>query len=153
MVKSLNAAFTRRFDRPDAGKLALRLTFGGLMLFHGVAKIQHGVGWIANALQEQSLPSFIAYGVYVGEILAPILIILGLFTRPAALIYAFTLMVAFLMVGTGNIFTVTEVGAWGIENEFVFFMGGSSSCCWAAENTRSRAMKLINKVCNKEVPD
>lgn len=56
MVKSLNAAFTRLFDRPDAGKLALRLTFGGLMLFHGVAKIQHGVGWIAGALQEQGLP-------------------------------------------------------------------------------------------------
>lgn len=92
MVKSLNAAFTRLFDRPDAGKLALRLTFGGLMLFHGVAKIQHGVGWIAGALQEQGLPAFIAYGVFVGEILAPILIILGLFTRPAALVYAFTLV-------------------------------------------------------------
>ncbi|HAT4912885.1 TPA: DoxX family protein [Serratia marcescens] len=124
MVKSLNAAFTRLFDRPDAGKLALRLTFGGLMLFHGVAKIQHGVGWIAGALQEQGLPAFIAYGVYVGEILAPILIILGLFTRPSALVYAFTLVVAFLMVGTGKVFTVTDVGAWGIENELVFFMGG-----------------------------
>ncbi len=77
MVKSLNAAFTRLFDRPDAGKLALRLTFGGLMLFHGVAKIQHGVGWIADALQQQGLPAFIAYGVYVGEILAPILIVFG----------------------------------------------------------------------------
>ncbi|WP_213976007.1 DoxX family protein, partial [Serratia marcescens] len=77
MVKSLNAAFTRLFDRPDAGKLALRLTFGGLMLFHGVAKIQHGIGWIADALQQQGLPAFIAYGVYVGEILAPILIVLG----------------------------------------------------------------------------
>ena len=48
---------------------------------------------------------------------------MGLFTRPAALVYAFTLVVAFLMVGTG-IFTVTDVGARGIENELVFFMGG-----------------------------
>lgn len=56
MVKSLNAAFTRLFDRPDAGKLALRLTFGGLMLFHGVAKIQHGVGWIAGALRNRGCP-------------------------------------------------------------------------------------------------
>lgn len=61
---------------------------------------------------------------YVGEILAPILIVLGLFTRPAALVYALTLVVAFLMVGTGKVFTVTDVGAWGIENELVFFMGG-----------------------------
>lgn len=92
--------------------MALRLTFGGLMLFHGVAKIQHGVGWIADALQQQGLPAFIAYGVYV-EITAPILIVLGLFTRPAALVYALTLVVAFLMVGTGKVFTVTDVGAQG----------------------------------------
>ena len=61
--------------------------------------------------------------MYVGDP-APILIILGLFTRPAALVYAFTLVVAFLMVGTGKVFTVTDVGARGIENELVFFMGG-----------------------------
>lgn len=97
------------------------------------------------ALREQGLPAFIAYGVYVGEILAPILIILGLFTRPAALVYAFTLVVAFLMVGTGKVFTVTDVGAWGVKTNWCSLWAGLPSCCWAAANTRSRAMKPIDK--------
>ena len=45
-------------------------------------------------------------------------------TRPAALIYAINLLVATLMVGTGKFFTLTDVGAWGLENEMLYFMGG-----------------------------
>lgn len=124
MLKTLNMSFTRLVDKPDAGKLLLRLTFGALMLFHGVAKIQHGVGWIAASLQSAGLPAFIAYGVYIGEVVAPILIILGIFTRPAALVYTLTLVVAFIMVGTDKVFTLTNVGAWGIENILIFILGG-----------------------------
>ncbi|EGI1272938.1 DoxX family protein, partial [Escherichia coli] len=115
---------TRLTDHHDTGLLLLRLTFGILMLFHGVAKIEHGVNWIVSILQAVGLPGFIAYGVYIGEVVAPVLIILGIFTRPAALIYALTLLVATLLVGTGKFFTLTEVGAWGLENEMLYFMGG-----------------------------
>ncbi|MGC6230782.1 DoxX family protein [Hafnia paralvei] len=124
MITSLNQSFTRLTDHQDGGKLLLRLTFGLLMLFHGVAKIEHGIGWISAMLQEQGLPGVIAYGVFIGEIVTPILIILGLFTRPAALIYAINLLVATLMVGTGKFFTLTDVGSWGLENEMLYFMGG-----------------------------
>jgi putative oxidoreductase len=40
--------------------------------------------------------------VLIGEVVAPILIIVGLFTRPAALVLAFTMIVAWLMVGMGE---------------------------------------------------
>ncbi|EFC4345261.1 DoxX family protein, partial [Escherichia coli] len=120
----INVIFTRLTDHHDTGLLLLRLTFGILMLFHGVAKIEHGVNWIVSILQAVGLPGFIAYGVYIGEVVAPVLIILGIFTRPAALIYALTLLVATLLVGTGKFFTLTEVGAWGLENEMLYFMGG-----------------------------
>ncbi|WP_369334854.1 DoxX family membrane protein, partial [Vibrio cholerae] len=40
-----------------------------------------------------------AYGVLLGEVVAPCLIILGILTRPAALGLAFTMVVAWLMVG------------------------------------------------------
>jgi putative oxidoreductase len=53
-------------------------------------------------LVEKGLPGFIAYGVLIGEVVAPILIILGFLTRPAALVLAFTMVVAWLMVGTGE---------------------------------------------------
>lgn len=75
-------------------------------------------------LQAQGIPGFVAYGVYIGEIIVPILMILGLFTRPAAFIYAVNLLVATLMVGTGKFFTLTDVGAWGLENEALYFFGG-----------------------------
>jgi putative oxidoreductase len=32
-------------DNADLGKLIVRLTLGGLLLFHGIAKLFHGVGW------------------------------------------------------------------------------------------------------------
>ncbi|WP_145598978.1 DoxX family protein [Yersinia alsatica] len=124
MLATLNLWFTRLTNHPDGGRLLLRLTFGILMLFHGVAKIQHGTSWIAESLQAQDIPGFVAYGVYIGEIITPLLIILGLFTRPAAFIYAVNLLVAVLMVGTGKFFTLTQVGAWGLENEAMYFLGG-----------------------------
>jgi putative oxidoreductase len=42
-------------------------------------------------LVEKGLPGFIAYGVLIGEVVAPILII-RVFTRPAALVLAFTMV-------------------------------------------------------------
>ena len=55
---------------------------------------------------------------------APILIILGVFTRVAGLIAAFNLVVATLMVGIGNFFTLTKVGAWALEVEALYFFSG-----------------------------
>lgn len=102
MLERINVIFTRLTDHHDTGLLLLRLTFGILMLFHGVAKIEHGVNWIVSILQAVGLPGFIAYGVYIGEVVAPVLIILGIFTRPAALIYALTLLVATLWLEQGS---------------------------------------------------
>lgn len=124
MISQLNQWFNRLTDHPDAGKLLLRLMVGILLLFHGVAKLQHGVGWIVDMLQGAGLPGVIAYGVYIGEVVAPILIILGVFTRVSGLIAALTLVVATLMVGIGKFFTLTEVGAWALEVEALYFFGG-----------------------------
>ncbi|GAB7262241.1 DoxX family protein [Dickeya ananatis] len=100
----------------------LRLTVGILLLFHGVAKIQNGVGWISGMLAQHGLPGFIAYGAYIGEVLAPILIILGVLTRLSAAVVAFNLLVATLLVTLGKLFTVTNVGAWGLEGEAFYFL-------------------------------
>ncbi|POP46751.1 DoxX family protein [Superficieibacter electus] len=123
MLNKFNDAFTRFTDHPDFGRLLLRLTFGVLVIFHGIAKVNHGVDWISSILESKGLPGFIAYGVFIGEIIAPLLIIVGWFTRPAALIYAFNILVATLLVGTDKIFSITKVGAWGLENEALFFLG------------------------------
>src|SRR5918999_2784611 len=70
----------------DFGKLVLRLTLGILVLLHGIAKLRGGVGFLTPMVTGLGLPPWFAYGVYVGEIVAPIMVILGLFTRVGAFI-------------------------------------------------------------------
>ncbi|TCB93603.1 DoxX family protein [Enterobacter wuhouensis] len=123
MVKSLLIAVNEKLTCDDLGKLLLRLAVGGLMLFHGLHKLFGGVEFISGMLVEKGLPGFIAYGVLIGEVVAPILIVIGLFTRPAALVLAFTMIVAWLMVGTGKTFALDAVGAWAIESLVYFFIG------------------------------
>ncbi|MGO3909216.1 DoxX family membrane protein [Huaxiibacter chinensis] len=123
MVKSLLISVNKTLTHEDAGKLLLRLAVGGLMLFHGLHKLFGGVGFISGMLVEKGLPGFIAYGVLIGEVVAPVLIVLGIFTRPAALVLAFTMVVAWLMVGTGKTFALDAVGAWAIESLVYFFIG------------------------------
>ena len=122
MVKSLLNAVNKMFSNDDLGKLLLRFSVGGLMLFHGIHKLIDGVGGIAGMLAAKGLPEFIAYGVLVGEVVAPILIILGILTRPAALTLAFTMVVAWLMVGLGKTWALDKTGAWAIESMVYFFI-------------------------------
>lgn len=122
-MESVITRFNRLVSRPDAGRLLLRLTFGILVIFHGVAKISHGTQWISELLESKGLPGFIAWGVFAGEIIAPALIILGYMTRPAALIYAINILIATLLAGMDKFFTLTKVGAWGLETEALFFFG------------------------------
>ncbi|PLC78509.1 DoxX family protein [Klebsiella variicola] len=117
MVKGMLNVVNKTLSHDDAGKLLLRLAVGGLMLFHGLHKLLDGVGGISGMLVAKGLPGFIAYGVLVGEVVAPCLLILGVLTRPAALV------LAWLMVGLGKTFALDAVGAWAIENLVYFFVG------------------------------
>ena len=114
-----------RAGREDGGKLLLRLTVGGLLLFHGVAKAMGGIGWMAGPLSAIGLPAFIGYGVFLGEIVAPILVIVGKFSRLAGLVIAFNMLMAILLVRRDAIFSINEQGGgWGIELELLFLLGG-----------------------------
>ena len=111
----------------DAGKLLLRLTIGVLMLFHGLDKLRNGVGFIAGVLQAHHLPAWIAYGVHVGEFVAPILLIIGFLTRPAALIVAFDMVMAWYLVLGAHVFTLAkQTGALNGEVLFLYLFGSIS---------------------------
>ena len=122
MMTTLLNAVNRTLSHEDFGKLLLRLVVGGLMLFHGLHKLIGGVDGISAMLVAKGLPGFIAYGVLVGEVVAPILLILGVLTRPAALVLAFTMVVAWLMVGLGETVALEKTGAWAIESLVYFFV-------------------------------
>jgi putative oxidoreductase len=113
---------TRDSRRIDAGLLLLRLTLGAIVLFHGVFKATHGVGWISDIMRRHGLPGFGAYGVYVAELLAPPLLFLGIVTRLAALTIVADMLVAILLVQYRQLFTVNRGGGWGIEIEAMILL-------------------------------
>ena len=108
-----------------AGKLILRLTVGGLMLFHGVSKLMHqgSVDFIGGRLTESGLPALLAYGVYVGEIIAPLMLILGIFCRVGGLLVVVNMLFAVLLVHTGDILALTEHGGWRLELQAFYLFG------------------------------
>ena len=107
----------------DVGKLILRLAVGLLLLFHGVSKLRHGIAWMARPLAAHHLPMFIGYGVYAAEVVAPILLIVGIFTRPAALVIAFEMVMTLVLVVEGRTFQLDrQTGALDSELQFLYML-------------------------------
>lgn len=94
------------------------------MLFHGIYKLINGIGGIKGMLADMGLPSFLAYGVHLGETIAPILLILGFRTKLAALVYTLVMVVAFGMAHTENLLALGQSGAWAHELIALFLFGG-----------------------------
>ena len=108
---------------PDTGLLVLRLGLGAILLFHGIFKVTHGVAWIAGPLGQHGLPAALRYGVYIAEVLAPVMLIFGLWTRIAAAIIAFDMAMAIFLVRLGDIGKVNPMGgAWAIEVEAMYLV-------------------------------
>jgi len=107
----------------DAGKLLLRAVLAILLLFHGVSKLSGGIGFITGMLQGLGLPAFLGYGVYIGEVVAPLLILVGLYTRPAALVVAINMVVALLLAHTSQFFTLSDTGGWALELQGMYLGG------------------------------
>lgn len=107
----------------DLGLLILRLGLGVMMIPHGVAKISNGLGGIEAVLAAQNLPSWIAYGVYVGEIIAPLFMIVGYYTRLASLVFVVNMIVAVALVHPNDIFVLTNTGGWAIEMQGLYILG------------------------------
>lgn len=105
----------------DAGKLILRAVLAAMLLFHGISKLHHGIGFIADMLAKAGLPAVIGYGVYVGEIVAPLFILAGLFTRAAALVVAINMIVAVSLAHTSQFFTINDTGGWALELQGMYF--------------------------------
>lgn len=110
----------------DLGKLVLRFSVGFLMLFHGFDKIINGFGELDADFIGIGIPGFFAYAVYIGEFLAPLMLIIGYQVRIAAILVAGTMFVAILMAHIGDIFALNEHGAWAIELQMFYILASLS---------------------------
>jgi putative oxidoreductase len=105
----------------DAGRLILRLTLGGLLLLHGIHKILNGIEPIRLLLASHHLPEYLAYGVYIGEVAAPVLIILGIFTRIGALLVVIDMIAAIVLARMPELFGLRpQTGGYALEAETFF---------------------------------
>lgn len=99
----------------DMGRLILRLVLGALILLHGVHKLIYGIGPILQMVQGAGWPAFIAYGVYVGEVVGPLLLIVGYFARLGAGLIVINMLVAVALVHLHSIGQLNGVGGWALE--------------------------------------
>ena len=99
------------------GKLLLRGSLGGMMLFHGVNKLLHpaSLNFIGGKLAAMGLPEQLAYGVYAGEVLAPLLIIIGLYTRLGGLLIVINMLFAIALAHGGDLLSLGGHGGWALE--------------------------------------
>ncbi len=104
----------------DIGKLILRLVLGISVLLHGIAKLTGGIGFITSVVAKAGLPSFVAYGVYLGEVIAPLLVILGWYSRAGAVLIALNMVFAIALVHSGQLFALGQTGGWALELQGMF---------------------------------
>jgi len=113
----------------NIGKLILRIMLGSLMLFHGVNKVQHGIGFIKGLVVAQGLPEVLAYGVYVGELLAPVLLILGWRSRIWAGLIAVNMLVVIYLTQLGAFMKLGAHGSWAVELQMFYLFSALAIVC------------------------
>jgi len=107
-------------DLNDTGKLVLRLTLGILILLHGIAKLAHGIEPIEGMVTGMGMPAFVAYGVYAGEVVGPLLLIIGFYARIGAALIAINMLFALVLAHTSELTTLTQTGGWALELQGMF---------------------------------
>jgi putative oxidoreductase len=113
----------------DAGILILRLCLGILILFHGMGKIVHGIGPIEGMLTGMGLPAWLAYGVYLGEVLGPALLVTGFHARIGAGLITINMVFAILLAHTGDLLSLSPHGGWRLELQGMYLFTALALVC------------------------
>jgi putative oxidoreductase len=107
----------------DIAKLIARVTVSGLLLFHG-AEFLRGDRKIFEIFKRRGLPESFAYAAIIGEVIAPVCAILGVYTRVAGLLMAFFIFVAVALYHSDHLFMLSpNRDAYYLETQMFFFMG------------------------------
>jgi len=113
-------AYVNQNTQSDLGRLILRIALGVLVLLHGIAKLKGGVGPIEGMVAAHGWPSYVAYGALVGEVLGPLLLLVGFYARIGAALIAINMVFAFALVHMGQFGQFTEQGGWALELQAMY---------------------------------
>ncbi len=61
--------------------------------------------------------------MFIGEIIAPSLLIIGVLTRAVALVIVFNMGLAIYLAHASQILSLTKTGGWALELQGLFLMG------------------------------
>ncbi len=81
-------------------------------------------------LIKAGLPS-LAYAVFLGEVVAPLFLLVGLYVVPAALVVAMNMLVALVLVHTNHFLQLSKSGGWALE--LPAFLGDGLGRCHGAQ--------------------
>ena len=115
----------------DAGKLVLRLAVGILLLLHGMAKIQTPeiIDAMAPSLKAMQLPAQTAWFALIGELIAPLLLITGVFSRFAGVVIAVQMALVMLLGHFSSVATFLPLGGYALELQSLYLFAGVSIAC------------------------
>lgn len=114
--------FWSHLYHPRAAMVLLRITLALLLLLHGWAKITHGITGIEKMVASLGLPWWLAYAVYLGEVVAPLLLLIGVWVVPAALVIVGNMLMALVLVHTGHFLSLGPSGGWALELQAFFLV-------------------------------
>jgi len=105
----------------STGKLILRVTLGVLILLHGISKLTGGVDWLDGMLANAGLPAVLKYGVYFGEVIAPLAVIAGFYSRIGAWVIAVNMLFALGLAHGGELLALDpQSGGLAVEKQYLF---------------------------------
>lgn len=111
----------------DLSLLFARIGLGICLFMHGFSKILHGVDNVKAILIKSGLPGFFGYFAYIGEFIAPLMIILGLYSRiGAVLVLGTCITILYSFYGFSNLFQLEQNG--GFNAEIVYLYISIASC-------------------------
>jgi len=121
--------------------LVLRVCLGIIFVYHGYPKLVHANAGMAEFFVAHGLPRYFLSVAGILECFGALLLVLGLFTRPAALLLAIEMGVAIWKVHSGHgymavkeyefplavgaaCFALASVGAGAISMDYLIFGNG-----------------------------
>lgn len=93
-----------------------------MMLLHGIGKLTGGIVWLEQLLELNGMPAFLAYGVYIGEIVAPLMLIVGFAVRPAALLLLINMVFAVGLTHADDLWMLSPQGGWLVELQALYML-------------------------------
>jgi putative oxidoreductase len=113
------------FRNDDIARLVLRLGFGFSLLLHGIHKLVYGIAPVQAMLHAHGLPGWFGYGVFIGEVIAPIMIIFAFYARGAALIVIFNMLTAIALTTGFSPMELTQTGALPFELPLLYLLAAA----------------------------